>query len=99
MSYAIAQSLILALMLAWSVGFAWRKFFPRSARALQACIAHALATHLGLRALGQRLQPVQVANGTGCGTGGGCSSCGNCAIAAAPRSDIQPLVFTPRSKL
>ncbi len=98
MSYAIAQTLILALVLVWSAGFAWRKFFPRSARAVQACIAHALATHLHLRTLGARLQPVQVAGGTGCGTGSGCSACGNCA-APAPRSDVQPLIFTPRSKV
>jgi len=98
MTYAIAQTLILALVLAWSAWFAWRKFFPRSARAVQARIAHVLATHLGLRAFGERLRPVQVADGTGCGTGGGCSSCGHCAT-AAPRSDVQPLVFTPRSKI
>jgi hypothetical protein len=98
MIYATVQTLILALVLAWSAGFAWRKFFPRSARAAQACIAHVLSAHVGLRALGERLRPVQVANGAGCGTGGGCSSCGNCAV-AAPRSDLQPLVFTPRSKI
>jgi hypothetical protein len=97
MSYAIFQTLILIALLAWSAIFAWRKYFPRSARAAQACIAHALSTYLRLHALGQRLQPVQVANGTGCGTGGGCSSCGHCAI-AAPRGEVQPLVFTPRTK-
>jgi len=95
--YSIAQTLILALVLAWSATFAWSKLFPRSARAAQASIAHALSTHLRLRALGTRLQPVQVEGGKGCGSGGGCSSCGHCA-AVVPRRNTQPLAFTPRSK-
>ncbi|MBS0584324.1 MAG: hypothetical protein JSS42_14605 [Proteobacteria bacterium] len=100
MSYAVFQSVAIALILAWSLWFAARRLFPRSHRAAQAQLARRLgaSSNAMLRALGAKLTPQQVASGAGCGSGGGCSSCGTCAPSAAPANDVQPLVFHPRAK-
>ncbi|MBS0589776.1 MAG: hypothetical protein JSR65_03960 [Proteobacteria bacterium] len=85
MSYAIFQSLAVAAIVIWSVAFALRKWFPRSARAVQAKLARRLAASSMplMHELGAKLTPQQVASGAGCGSGGGCSSCGACAPAGS----------------
>ena len=100
MSYAIFQYAAIALILAWSLWSAARRLFPRACRATQATLAQRLSasSNNALQSFGAKLAPQQVASGGGCGSGGGCSSCGTCAPAAAPASDVHPLVFHPRAK-
>jgi len=99
-TYAIFQVVVITLILAWSVWFAVRKFFPRAYRGALAHVAEGLtqSSHARTRELGARLMPQQVSGGGGCDSGGACSSCGACAPASAPRVDVQPLVFQPRIK-
>jgi hypothetical protein len=99
-TYAIFQAVVITLILAWSVWFAVRKFFPRAYRGALAHAAERLAhsSHARTRDLGARLMPQQVSGGGGCDSGGGCSSCGACAPVSVPRADVQPLVFQPRAK-
>lgn len=101
-SYGIFQAVIITLVVLWSVTYAFRRLFPRSARALQARASawFSASTYPRLRRVGQWLQPIQVANSAaGCGTGGGCSSCGTCATTSSAADIAQPLVFRPRAKL
>ena len=100
MSYAIFQSVAIALILAWSLWFAARRLFPRSYRAAQAKLAQWLgaSSSAPLRALGGKLTPRPAASGSGCGSGGGCSSCGTCAPASPSTVDVRPLIFHPRPK-
>ncbi|HEY6986649.1 MAG TPA: DUF6587 family protein [Rhodanobacteraceae bacterium] len=97
MTYAIAQMLIVALVVGWSAWFAARRLLPTASRRAQARVA----TWVGgstrsawLHRLGHAMQPVQTVSG-GCGTSG-CSTCGACAPVA--RVEAQPLAFHPRPK-
>ncbi len=97
MTYAIAQALIITLVVAWSAWFAARRLLPTASRRAQ---SH-FATWIGgssrsawLRRLGHAIEPVQTASG-GCGTSG-CSTCGACAPVA--RVETQPLAFHARPK-
>lgn len=100
MSYAVFQFIAIAAIVAWSLWFCARRFFPRSVRAVQAQFAHRLAAspNAMLRSVGVKFTPQQVARGAGCGSGGGCSSCGTCAPTVSVQSDVRPLVFQPRAK-
>ncbi|MFT3791045.1 MAG: hypothetical protein QM741_08195 [Rudaea sp.] len=100
MSYAIFQYAAIALILAWSLGFAAQRLFPHRCRAVQAQLAQHLTTspHAALRALGAKLAPQQTASGAGCGNDEGCSTCGTCSPAPPPAGNVHPLVFHPRPK-
>ena len=100
MSYAVFQFAVIAAVVAWSLWFCARRFFPRSVRAVQAQVAHRLAasSNATLHSVGVKFTPQQVARGAGCGSGGGCSSCGTCAPTVSAPSDVHPLVFQPRVK-
>ncbi|MEP6939762.1 MAG: DUF6587 family protein [Rudaea sp.] len=100
MKYAIFQALVIALVGAWSVWFALRRFFPRAYRAALARLFAPLArsSRPMLRDLATRAMPTQVASGAGCDSGGACSSCGTCAPAPALPGEAKPLVFHPRPK-
>ena len=96
-AYAIAQALIIALVVAWSAWYAARRLVPTASRRAQARLATWIETSqrsAWLRRVGHAMQPVQTTSG-GCGTSG-CSTCGNCA--PVPRVEAQPLVFRPRAK-
>ena len=97
MTYAIAQALIVTLLVAWSTWFAARRLLPTASRRAQAHVA----TWIGgssriawLQRLGHAIEPVQTASG-GCGTSG-CSTCGACAPVA--HVEAQPLAFQARPK-
>jgi hypothetical protein len=95
--YAIAQALIIALVVVWSAWFASRRLLPTASRRVQASVATWLEQSTRsstLRRWAHALQPVQTQSG-GCGTSG-CSTCGAC----APVSTVepQPLVFHSRIK-
>jgi hypothetical protein len=100
MSYAIFQFVVIAAIVAWSLGFAARRMFPRACRAMQAKLAKRLAasSNAMLQMLGAKFTPKQVTSGAGCGNGEGCSSCGTCAPSTTHASDVHPLVFHPRVK-
>ena len=95
-TYAIAQALIIALVVAWSAWYAARRLVPTASRRAQARVATWIEASgsAWLRRFGHALQPLQTASG-GCGTSG-CSTCGACAPVA--RAEAQPLVFQPRAK-
>jgi hypothetical protein len=97
-TYAIAQTLIIALVVAWSAWYASRRLLPTASRRAQARVATWVegSTHSAwLARIGHALQPVQTTSG-GCGTSG-CSTCGACAP-STPTVEAQPLVFKPRAK-
>jgi hypothetical protein len=96
-AYAIAQALLIALIVAWSAWFAARRFLPTASRRVQARVATWLeqsARSPSLRRWAHTLQPVQAQSG-GCGTSG-CSTCGACAPVSTAKA--QPLVFQQRAK-
>ena len=95
-TYAIAQALIIALIVAWSAWYAARRLVPTASRRAQARVATWFESgHAAwLQRLGHAMQPVQTASG-GCGSSG-CSTCGACAPAAPV--EAQPLAFRPRAK-
>ncbi|HJT98102.1 MAG TPA: DUF6587 family protein [Rhodanobacteraceae bacterium] len=99
-AYAVVQSLVIALAVAWSAWYAARRLIPTASRRAQAGLAGwlELSTHdTWMRRIGHALQPVQAASG-GCGTSG-CSTCGACApTAGAPAGEARPLVFRERAK-
>jgi len=99
-AYAILQALIIALIVAWSLGYALRRLLPTASRRAQARVATWLeesTRSASIRRWAHALQPVQTQSG-GCGSSG-CSTCGACAPASngAP-TYAQPLVFHPRAK-
>ena len=100
MIYAIFQVVVIALILAWSLWFALRRFFPRAYRgALARLVApFARSSRPALRDLATRLMPTQVASGAGCDSGGACASCGTCAPTTTSMGEARPLVFHPRAK-
>jgi hypothetical protein len=96
-TYAIAQALIIAFIVAWSAWYASRRLLPTASRRAQARVATWLehATHAEwLHRFGHAMQPVQTSSG-GCGSSG-CSTCRAC----APVAEVQarPLAFRPRPK-
>ena len=96
--YAIAQTMIIALVVAWSAWYASRRLLPTASRRAQARVAtwaEGSAHASWLRRIGHAMQPVQAASG-GCGTSG-CSTCGACAP-SVPIVEAQPLEFKPRTK-
>jgi hypothetical protein len=99
-TYAIAQTLIIALVVAWSAWYASRRFLPTASRRAQAHVATWVedSAHASwLKRIGHAMQPVQTASG-GCGSSG-CSTCGACAPSTpAAAVEPQPLVFRPRTK-
>ena len=101
MTYAIFQAVVITLILAWSVRFAVRRFFPRAYRSALAHLVAPLARspRQTLRDLAARLMPTQVASGAGCDSGGACASCGTCAPTPTTlQGEAKPLVFHPRAK-
>jgi len=98
--YAIFQAVVIALILAWSLWFAMRRFFPRAYRGALAHLVAPLARsqRSALRELAQKLMPTQVASGAGCDSGGACASCGTCAPTPALPGEAKPLIFHPRVK-
>jgi len=76
---------------------ALQQFLPKMVWRLRARLSYEFE-HSGrpgwLRALGQRLRPVEVSSGQGCGTG--CSSCGGCAVKPAA-TEARPLHFQTRA--
>jgi len=95
-TYAIAQALIIGLVVVWSALSASRRLLPTASRRVQARVAtwlEASPRTAWLRRAGHALQPVQTSAG-GCGSSG-CSSCGACAPVA--RVEAQPLTFRPRA--
>ena len=102
MTYAIVQAVLITLILAWSLGFAARRFFPRAYRGALAHLVAPLARSRrpSLRDLAARLMPTQVESGAGCDSGGACASCGTCAPPSTPAlpGGAKPLVFHPRAK-
>ena len=95
-TYAIAQAVIIGLVVAWSAWFASQRLLPTASRRAQARFATWLEhgpRAAWLRRWGHALQPVQASSG-GCGSSG-CSSCGACAPVA--RVESQPLVFRQRA--
>ena len=98
-AYTVMQALIIALVVAWSMGYAFRRLLPTASRRVQARVAAWLEQSTGsasLRRWAHALQPVQTQSG-GCGSSG-CSSCGACAPASHGSPDAQPLVFHRRAK-
>lgn len=99
-AYAVMQALIIALIVAWSAGFALRRLVPTASRRAQARFATWLEESTGstsLRRWAHALQPVQAQSG-GCGSSG-CSTCGACApVSNVSPTEAQPLVFHPRAK-
>lgn len=95
----LVQTLLIALAVAWSVLFAFRRLLPNMARRAQAHIAEAIAHSSApawLRARAEHWQPRSTSGGS---CADGCSSCGGCATAAAkPVVEAQPLVFRPRTR-
>jgi len=99
--YAVFEAIVISLVLAWSLWFALRKFFPRAYRGALAQLASRLvqSSRASVHALGERLMPLQVESGGGCDSGGGCSTCGTCASTApSPDNVTHPLIFHPRVK-
>jgi hypothetical protein len=97
-TYVIVQTLIIALVVAWSAWYAARRLLPTASRRAQARVAtwvEASAHPAWLQRVGHAMQPVQATSG-GCGTSG-CSTCGACAP-STPAVEAQPLVFKPRTK-
>ena len=95
-TYAIAQALIIGVVVAWSAWFASRRLLPTASRRAQARVATWLEQGprvAWLRRMGHALQPVQTSSG-GCGSSG-CSTCGACAPAASV--EAQPLSFRSRA--
>lgn len=102
MSYSVFQFVAIAAIVAWSLGFCARRFFPRGVRAAQARLADHLSASpiASLRSFGAKLMPQQLASGAGCGSGGGCSSCGTCApTKGASVRIIQPPAVRRHAKL
>ena len=99
-TYAIAQTLIIALVVAWSAWYASRRLLPTASRRAQAHVATWVedSAHASwLKRVGHAMQPVQTVSG-GCGSSG-CSTCGACAPSTpATAVEPQPLVFRPRTK-
>lgn len=99
-AYAVMQALVIALIVAWSAGYALRRLLPTASRRVQARVATWLEQSTGstsLRQWAHALQPVQRQSG-GCGSSG-CSTCGACAPASNTSvADAQPLIFHPRAK-
>ena len=97
-TYAIAQTLIIALVVAWSAWYASRRLLPTASRRAQARVATWVegSTHPAwMQRVGHAMQPAQATSG-GCGSSG-CSTCGACAP-STPSVEAQPLVFRPRAK-
>jgi hypothetical protein len=98
--FAIAQAVVLTLVLLASLLAAFRKLLPQTAKRVQARLSAALerpGRAAPMRRLGRWLQPAQAKSG-GCGSGDGCSSCGGCAPAAAPREQALPLHFRSHNR-
>lgn len=94
------QAVVIALIGAWALWFAFRRLLPKTYRRV---LAHLLglfdrpAVPRWLRDAAHRAEPT----GSGGGScGDGCSSCGGCGTAAEdpPAVAAQPLVFKPRAK-
>jgi len=99
-AFAIMQAVVLTLALLASLLAAFRKLLPRAAKRVQARLSAALERpgRAGtLRRLGRWLQPGEAKSG-GCGSGDGCSSCGGCAPAPAPREQAVPLHFRAHNR-
>jgi len=99
-AYALMQALTIALVVAWSMGYALRRLLPTASRRAQARFATWLEESAGsasLRRWAHALQPVQTQSG-GCGSSG-CSTCGACSPASnGSAADAKPLIFHPRAK-
>lgn len=98
-TFAIAQAVVLTLVLLASLLAAWRKLLPTTAKRVQSRLSAALdrpGRAVLVRRLGRWLQPAEAKSG-GCGSGEGCSSCGGCAP-PAPRDAAVPLSFRPRGR-
>jgi hypothetical protein len=96
-TYAIVQTLIIALIVAWSAWYASRRLLPTASRRAQARVAawvEGPAHPAWLRRVGHAMQPVQTTSG-GCGSSG-CSTCGACTPSTP--IEVQPLVFKTRAK-
>jgi hypothetical protein len=95
----LIQTLVIALVVGWSLLSAAHRLLPVATRRAQARIADAFARPslpAWLRGFAARLQPKSTA-GASCGDG--CSACGGCAVAdAKPAVEALPLVFKPRIK-
>jgi hypothetical protein len=95
-AFAVAQAVVLTLVLLASLLAAFRKLLPKTAKRAQARLSSALdrpGRKGAVQRLGRWLQPAEAKNG-GCGSGDGCSSCGGCA--PTPATQAQPLHFRER---
>jgi hypothetical protein len=99
-AFAVAQAVVLTLVLLASLLAAFRKLLPQTAKRVQARVSAALdrpGRAATVRRLGRWLQPGEAKSG-GCGSGDGCSGCGGCAPAPVPRETAMPLHFRPRGR-
>lgn len=100
--FALAQAVIVAAVVGFSLWQAFRRLLPNTSRHLLARASAALEQP-ARGALAHRfarwLRPAEAKRG-GCGSGDGCGSCGGCAPPAvktdAAPVEPQPLHFRPR---
>lgn len=86
--YEIVQALVLTLVIGGSVAYAFRQYFPKSARQrLGAWLQRPQHAHW-LQVVGAWLIPES--GKAGCASG--CSSCGGCEVKTAVKQE-QPLIF------
>lgn len=96
----LVQTLVIALLVAWSALFAFRRLLPVTFRRIAARLL-AVFERDGmpgwLRGFAGRLQP-KASTGASCADG--CSNCGGCGT-PAPRAAAEaiPLAFRPRPKV
>lgn len=96
----LLQAVVIALIGAWALWFAFRRLLPKTYRRV---LARALglfdrpAMPRWLRDAAHRAEPTGSSGGS---CGDGCSSCGGCGTAADVKSATaaQPLVFKARAK-
>lgn len=99
-AFAIAQALVIGVIVALSAWQAFRKLLPGTSKRVHSTLARRLdrpGRAATVRALGRWLQPAEAKSG-GCGTGDGCSTCGGCAPTRSVTDEVepQPLHFRER---
>ena len=96
----LVQWLVIACVVAWSAGYAFRRLLPVTSRRIAARLFGVFeheGTPVWLRGLAARLQP-KASTGASCADG--CSSCGGCAAPKAEAvAEAIPLALRPRPKV
>lgn len=95
----LVQWLVIAAVVAWSVGYAFRRLLPVTSRRIAARTIGALGRDGAPAWLRRRVARLQPRASSGASCADGCSSCGGCAAPKAePAAEAVPLVLRPRPK-